>query len=158
LFDRFSALHTRDRGHRPRGDRLLLHDQHVRQVAEAESTPRPAVAAGGQHGEDGDFDRTPVAHHRRDLQTVCRREILRLLSDEDAGPDDPRSGVDQQYTDQGLLALRGPRFPQGPGLEHTRQRVVLLGGSQVEGDETETEPGIHVRQVEDDPRPNRRVQ
>jgi len=116
------------------------------------------MAAGGQHGEDDDFDRTPVDHHRRDLQAVCRREILRFLSDEDAVPDDPRSGVDQQYTDQRLLELRGPRFPQGPGLEHNRQRVVLHGGSQVEGDETETEPGIHVRQAEVGPRPDREVQ
>jgi len=135
---------------------LLLHDD-VRQVEKAERALRAAVAAVRQLRGRGAGRGSPRGLLPEDLQRAGRTQVRRPVPDENAVPDDPRSGTDKRDAHQGLLVVPGPRRLLGLLREPALRQPVLHGESQMEGDQEQAEPGVHVRPTEAHVRPDQGV-
>jgi len=141
---------------RTRGDVLFLRVD-VRQMEKHERAVRAARPVVRQLPDGRAGIRSSGGLVPEDLLRAGRPQVRRTVPDEDAVPDGPRPGADQQRADQRLLVLLGPRRLLGLLRQPVVEQFVLHGQSAVADNQEQTVARVHVRQTEADVRSDRTV-
>jgi len=126
-------------------------------MGKIENPVRPPGASVRQLPESRAGNRSSGGHVQAYLPRAGGPQVWRLLSDEDAVLDDPRSGNRQPDTDQRLRVLPQSRYIRGLRRGPADEQPVFHAKPAVEDHQEQTEPGVHIGQAQADVRPDQSV-